>query len=87
MKKKSPTAPIERTVFGYSDLQQTDPKHTDKGFINPNFNPGALKRIKSKQANMPRVYTVVKPLHYIENGNKLSVSPGETIIFNQKYIF
>ena len=87
MKKKSQSAPVERNVFGYSDLQQNDPKFTSKGFINPDFNPGVLKRIKSKQANIPRAYTVMKSLYYTENGNKLSVSPGETIIFNKKYIF
>ena len=81
MKKKVIQTSVERNVFGYSDLFQNNSKYTQA--INPDFNPGALKRIKSKQQNVPRQYQVAKPLHYLVDGNKKMLSEGDLIIFNE----
>ncbi len=82
MKKKSTSAPVERNVFGYSDLYQDNHKFSNAGPVNPIFNPGALKRIKTKQQYVLRKYTVMKNLYYLIDGNKLFITPGTEIIFN-----
>ena len=81
MKKKSISLTIEKNVFGYSDLFQNNSKYTQA--INPAFNPGALKRVKLKQTNVLRQYQVVKPLHYLVDGNKKTLSEGDLITFNE----
>ena len=49
-------------------------------FINPKYNPGCLKRMKSP-TNKQRKYQIEKELYYIRDNKKVHLSKGETIYF------
>lgn len=82
---------IEKTTFTHSELRQTESKYSS--YVNPNNNPGALKRYRSKH-NSTRTYLVAKPLYYYvyesgedaalqKNGSKVSLQVGDKLSFTE----
>jgi hypothetical protein len=68
-------------VFTYEALKQKDQKIADR-FISPNFNPGALKRVRNKN-NVKKKYEVMKDLYYEEGNKKVWLSLGDQITFSK----
>jgi hypothetical protein len=68
-------------VFTYEALKQKDQKIADR-FISPDFNPGALKRVRNKN-NPKRKYEVMKDLYYEEGNKKVWLSLGDQITFSK----
>lgn len=68
-------------VFTYDALKQKDQKIADR-FISPDFNPGALKRIRNKN-NTKKKYEVMKDLYYEEGNKKVWLSLGDQITFSK----
>lgn len=66
-------------VFTYAALKQKDQKIADR-FISPDFNPGALKRVRNKN-NIKKKYEVTKDLFYEEGNKKVWLSIGDQITF------
>jgi hypothetical protein len=72
-------------VFNYKTLKQKNQKITDK-WISPSFNPGAIKRLKSKNnLNVGKKYTVQKELYYEESGKKSWLNIGDVIQFVKEH--
>lgn len=73
---------VEKSVFTHKELQQSDSKYTS--YVNPDNNPGALKRLRSKH-NVTRTYVVAKPLHYwvYENSEDESAQKKSTKVHLQ----
>lgn len=76
---KEVTIEAKSNVFTYQTLKQKDQKITDR-FISPDFNPGALKRIRNKN-NQKRKYEVRKELFYEEGNKKVWLGIGDQITF------
>jgi hypothetical protein len=68
-------------VFTYEALKQKDQKIADR-FISPDFNPGALKRVRNKN-NVKKKYEVMKDLYYEEGNKKVWLSLGDQITFSK----
>lgn len=77
---KEITIEAKSNVFTYQALKQKDQKNNL--FINPDFNPGALKRIRSAN-NKKRKYSVAKELYYEEGNKKIWLNIGDQISFSK----
>ena len=75
---KEITIEAKSNVFTYDALKQKDQKNNF--FINPDFNPGALKRIRNSN-NKKKKYTIAKELYYEEGNKKIWLSLGDQISF------
>lgn len=73
----------KKNIFNYDELKQGDPKMSNYSWINPNYNPGCLKRLKS-QNNKFKKYQIQKELYYVRDNKKVTMSIGETISFISK---
>lgn len=65
--------------FTYESLKLKDQKIANK-WISPDFNPGALKRIRNS-TNQKKKYEVRKELFYEEGNKKIWLSIGDQIFF------
>lgn len=83
-KKESVTSTVtveaRKNVFHYDELKQGDPKMSNYSWISPKYNPGCLKRLKSK-FNPFKKYQVEKELFYMRDGKKVIIIKGDTISF------
>ena len=77
---KEITIEAKSNVFTYEALRQNDQKNNS--FINPDFNPGALKRIRNKH-NKQKKYEIIKDLYYEEGNKKIWLSIGDQIYFSK----
>lgn len=82
---KEVTIEAKSNIFDFETLKLKDQKTVNK-FINPNFNPGALKRLRSKNnMNSGKKYTVQKELFYEDGNKKIWLSVGDTIQFIKEH--
>jgi hypothetical protein len=83
---KEVTIEAKSNVFNFDALKLKDQKIVNK-FISPDFNPGALKRLRSKNnLNVGRKYTVQKELYYEDGNKKVWLSIGDTIQFIKEHV-
>jgi len=75
------TIEAKSNVFTYDALQQKDQKIANR-FISPDFNPGALKRVRNKN-NQKRKYEVMKEVYYEEGNKKVWLGIGDQITFSK----
>lgn len=71
---------LRKNIFNYSELKQSDQKISTNNYINPDFNPGCLSRVKSSSSPQKK-YKVEKDLYYVRDNKKVSLSKGEIINF------
>ena len=76
----TPTIEAKKNVFHYDELKQGDPKMSNYSWISPDYNPGCLKRLKSK-FNPNKKYSVEKELFYMRDGKKVIMPVGEVVSF------
>jgi hypothetical protein len=81
-KEKEQVQQVEsrKTSFHYDELKQSDPKMSKFEWVNPKFNPGCLKRIKSK-TNLFKKYQIQKEMFYMRDDKKVIMPVGEIISF------
>ena len=71
---------LKKNVFNYNELKQSDQKLSTNNYINPDFNPGCLSRVRST-SNPQKKYKVEKELYYTRDNKKVQLSKGEIINF------
>jgi hypothetical protein len=82
-KKQEAVIEAKKNVFHYDELKQGDPKVSNYSWINPSYNPGCLKRMKSAY-NKFKKYTVQKELFYMRDGKKITMAAGDLISFTSE---
>lgn len=71
---------LKKNIFNYNELKQSDQKLSTNNYINPDFNPGCLSRVRST-SNPYKKYKVEKELYYTRDNKKVQLSKGEIINF------
>lgn len=82
-KKSETVIENKKNIFSYDELKQGDAKISNYKWINPDFNPGCLKRVKSS-FNKQKKYQIQKELYYIRDNKKVIMGAGDTISFISK---
>ena len=82
-KKQEAVLEAKKNVFHYDELKQGDPKVSNYSWINPSYNPGCLKRIKTNNSKFKK-YSIQKELFYMRDGKKVTMSIGDSISFTSE---
>lgn len=80
--KQKEQTPVEarKNIFHNDELKQSDTKMAKFECVSPKFNPGCLKRLRSKN-NLFKKYQIQKELFYMRDGKKVIMPVGENISF------